>query len=490
MADIANSCFEYLHNHSVTFFNNNFVGSLVKRVNRFSRAFEGIADIIEWEFVPIFVNLTIITIVLTKINPLLGIAILVWVFVYLLINYALSVYKLKYDIQKSVVDSEVTAVLADTITNQANVKLFTGYKRETNYFARVNEKLRGMRKLTWNLDSIFEALTGFLMISLEVGIMYFAIILWDKGLLTVGDFVLIQAYIFTLFGRLFNVGRIVRRFYEHLAEADEMTEILETPHEIIDSHDARSLKVVKGEIEFKDVGFSYRKTRSILSRFNLLISPNERIALVGPSGSGKSTIVNLLLRNYDLERGMILIDGQRVVKTTQESLRKNIGVVSQDTILFHRTLKENIRYGKPSATDAEVMRASKLAHSHEFIKNFPEGYSTFVGERGVKLSGGERQRVAIARAILKDSPILILDEATSSLDSQSEDLIQKALETLMKNKTVIVIAHRLSTIMKMDRIIVLHNGKIEEEGSHTSLTRKRKGLYKSLWQKQAGGFLD
>ncbi|PIS04772.1 MAG: hypothetical protein COT81_04460, partial [Candidatus Buchananbacteria bacterium CG10_big_fil_rev_8_21_14_0_10_42_9] len=210
----------------------------------------------------------------------------------------------------------------------------------------------------------------------------------------------------------------------------------------------------------------------------------------GHSGAGKSTIVNLLLRNHDLGHGNIKIDNQNIQSVTLESLWQNIGLVSQDPILFHRTLRENIRYGKPKATDGEVERAAKLAHSHEFIMEMPEGYDTYVGERGVKLSGGERQRIAIARAILKNAPILVLDEATSSLDSESEHLIQEALQVLMKNKTVIVIAHRLSTIMKMDRIVVLQEGQIIEQGSHQQLIRKKKGVYKALWERQVGGFIE
>jgi ABC-type multidrug transport system fused ATPase/permease subunit len=273
-----------------------------------------------------------------------------------------------------------------------------------------------------------------------------------------------------------------------VADANEMTEILHTPHEIQDAPGALKLKVAKGQIEMKDVTFSYETNAPVFKKFNLLISAGQRAAIIGPSGGGKSTIVKLLLRFVDIQGGEILIDGQNISKVTQESLRANIALVPQEPILFHRSLMENIRYGKAGAGDKEVIAAAKLAHADEFISKFKEGYKTYVGERGVKLSGGERQRVAIARAILKNAPILVLDEATSSLDSESEHFIQDALKNLMKGKTVIVIAHRLSTIMQMDRIIVLENGVITESGKHEELLKAREGTYQRLWHIQAGGF--
>jgi ATP-binding cassette subfamily B protein len=267
-----------------------------------------------------------------------------------------------------------------------------------------------------------------------------------------------------------------------------MTEILLKPHEITDSKSAKPLAVNQGEIKFNNLSFSYIKGVEVLKNFNLTIKPKEKMALIGPSGGGKSTIVKLLLRFYDLTSGQILIDKQNLAKVTQDSLREQIAFVPQEPILFHRSLIDNIRYGNNRATDEEVIRASKLAHAHEFITGFRQGYQTLVGERGIKLSGGERQRVAIARAILKNAPILVLDEATSSLDSESEMYIQDALKNLMKNKTVIVIAHRLSTILQVDRIVVVENGQISEMGKHKELLKLKDGVYQKLWQIQAGGF--
>jgi ATP-binding cassette, subfamily B, bacterial len=490
MADLAVTCFEYLHKHSFAYFNNNFVGSLVKRVNRFVRSFEGISDRLAWNLIPLFVNLSMIIVVLSWKSTIIGLLIIGWLVIFMVVNWLFTKYKLKYDIERAEAETRVTGVLADTITNHPNVKLFNGYKSEVGLFANVNDKLRRLQKLTWDLDNYFEALQGFLMIGLEIGIFYLAIGLWQKGIFTVGDFVLLQSYVITIFLKIWDFGRVIRHFYRDLADAEEMTEILEAPHEIVDNRGATELVITKGEIEFKDVSFNYRKTRKIFSNFNLKIKSNERVAFIGPSGSGKSTITRLLLRLHDISGGKILIDGQKIKAVTQESLWQNISLVPQDPILFHRTLMENIRYGKPGSSDEEVVEAAKLAHCHEFVSELPEGYGTYVGERGIKLSGGERQRIAIARAILRDAPILVLDEATSSLDSESESFIQDALDTLMKKKTVIVIAHRLSTIMKTDRIVVVDRGEIVEEGSHQKLLKKRKGVYKKLWDLQAGGFIE
>jgi len=490
MRDLANTCFEHLHKHSSTFFHNNFVGSLVKRVNRFYRSFERVADKLFLDLLPIVANVTFAVVILSYRNIWLGVIMVVWVMFFCFITYLLTKYKLKYDIERSQLDTKVTGRLADTITNHGNVKLFVGYSREKKAFGSLTEALARLRKFTWNLGNGFDLAQGFLMILLEVGLMYFAVGLWEQGILTLGDFVLIQTYLFYIFARLWDFGRIFRDFYESLADAEEMTEILDTPFEIRDAKRAKKLVVEKGKIEFQNVRFHYHKTRRIIDKLNVTIKPGERIALVGPSGAGKSTIVKLLLRQHDVTGGKILVDGQVVSKVTQESLWENISLVPQDPMLFHRPLIENIRYGKPDATDEEVVAAAKLAHCHEFIQEFPSKYQTYVGERGVKLSGGERQRVAIARAILRNAPILILDEATSSLDSESEMLIQDALDVLMKGKTVLVIAHRLSTIMKMDRILVIDGGDVVEQGTHKQLLKKKHGIYQKLWKLQAGGFVS
>lgn len=488
MADLLQNAYAYLQRHSYGFFTNRFVGALVRKVTKLSRAFEVFADRIYWNLYPLAIRVIGSAVILYIFNHTIAYVLLIWTILFVVINYLFSKWKLKYDTRRSEKDTETTATLADAVTNQVNVQLFNGYRSELDRFKKVTRELQRLQTFTWNLGSVIEAIQAGLFIVVEFLLMYFAIRFWQQGLLTVGDFVLIQAYLLLLMNRLWDVGRHIRDLYESFADAEEITQIMNTPHEIRDVRSAKPLKVSEGKIEFRDVIFSFHKTRKVLHNVDLVIRPGEKIALIGPSGAGKSTLVKLLFRLHDIDRGKILIDNQLIQKVTQESLRDNLSLVPQEPILFHRTLMENIRYGRREATDEEVLKAAKLAHCDEFIQDLPQKYETFVGERGIKLSGGERQRVAIARAILKNAPILVLDEATSSLDSHSEGLIQDALKKLMKGKTVIVIAHRLSTIRQMDRIIVLENGRIVDEGTHEKLLA-RESLYKHLWTLQAGGFI-
>ncbi len=488
MTNLLNTCYSYIQNHSYSFFSNTFVGSLVRKVNRYSKAYEVITDQIVWNIWPTVFSVIFVLVVLYRRHWLLSLILFVWIIIYLIFNYFFIRYKIPFDIARAETDSETSAHLADTITNNMNVKLFGNLGREVKTYRKITQKLRDLRYKGWSLDSLAESIQAGLMWMLEIGILYAAVRYWQAGYLTVGDFGLIQAYLIRIFTQLWSVGRYVRKLYENLAEAEEMTEVLVTPHEIIDRADAGKLVVSKGIINFDHVDFGYPNQKKIFDDFTLTIAGGERVALVGPSGGGKSTITKLLFRFYDLNSGTIRIDDQNIAAVTQDSLRDNLALVPQDPILFHRSLIENIRYARPEATNAEVVRAAKLAHCHEFIERFPEKYETYVGERGVKLSGGERQRVAIARAILKDAPILVLDEATSSLDSESEFFIQDALRKLMKQRTTIVIAHRLSTIMQMDRILVIEKGKIIEEGKHEELVKAKQGTYQRLWQIQAGGF--
>lgn len=489
MTELADDCFQYLHKHSFAFFNNNFVGSLVKRVNYFTRAFEGTADRITWDMLPLLTQLVVIMTVLFSKNTWLGLVVLLWTALFMIVNWKFAVYKIKFDLERSAAETKATGQLADTITNHSNVKLFVGYGREVGTFRALLNRVNKLRIFTWNLNNIFEGLQAILTIALEIGVLYIAIHLWARGAFTIGDFVLLQTYVIVIFDKIWNFGKLIRSMYTDLADAAEMTALLDTPHEITDRAQAKPLVVQKGKIEFKNVGFYYHATRKIFSNFSLTINPKEKVALVGPSGAGKSTVVKLLLRLHDVTSGQILIDNQAISHVTQESLWSAVSLVPQEPLMFHRSLFENIRYGKPEATDEQVYEAARLAHCDEFIAEFPDKYQTFVGERGVKLSGGERQRVAIARAILRNTPILVLDEATSSLDSESEALIQDALHKLMENKTVVVIAHRLSTIMRMDRIVVVDHGQVVEMGTHQQLLAKPQGLYQDLWKLQAGGFM-
>jgi ATP-binding cassette subfamily B protein len=489
MARIRNSCFEYLARHSFGFFTNTFTGSLIQKVNRFARAFERIADTITFSFIPLLITTVGAIIVTWTITPVLSLVILVWVSVFFAMNYAFALWRVKYNVAVAAADSKTTGALADILTNQNAVSLFATLENEKEYFGEVTKEQAAITKRTWNVNSSFDAVQSAITMLAEFFVFYFGVGLWEKNMLTLGTFVLVQVYIIQLAGQLWDFGRIIRTVYEVFADSKEMVEMLALPHEIQDMPGAKDLTVPNGVIEFSGVSFNFSENKPVLRGIDLLIPKGQKSALVGPSGAGKTTIVRLILRLHDLSGGRIFIDGQDIRSVTQDSLRKNIALVPQDPILFHRTLMENIRYGRLDAADGEVKEAARLSNAHEFIDALPLGYETYVGERGVKLSGGERQRIAIARAILKNAPILILDEATSSLDSHSEALIQDALKNLMKNKTVIAIAHRLSTIRTMDRIIVLENGVIREDGTHEALLKDEGSLYRELWNLQAGGFI-
>ena len=490
IADLEQSSLSYLHEHSYRFFSNNFAGSLVRKVHRLGRAFENFADQIEFHFVPLSITLIGNLVVLSTRSYVLAGILLVWIFLFLSLNMGYALWKLKYDFKSSQIDSEAGGILADSITNAITVKTFTGRMFENGIFREVTERMRKAQMFTWRLGEYMDAFQSAFMFLIEFVIMYWAIKLWQNGILTIGDFALIQGLLLGIFFKIWDFGRAIRHVFTALAEADEMVQILKAPREVVDARRAKELHVQTGRIEFRNVTFSFNKTRRVLNKMNLIIKPKEKVALVGPSGAGKSTITKLLFRFYDLESGEIIIGNQDIAKVTQESLRAAIALVPQEPILFHRSIMDNIRYGRRDASDEEVLGAASKAHAHEFIEELPQKYGTFVGERGVKLSGGERQRVAIARAILKNAPILVLDEATSSLDSESESLIQEALTELMRDKTTIVIAHRLSTIMKMDRIIVIQKGIVADSGTHTELLKKGDGIYKKLWEIQAGGFIQ
>lgn len=489
MATLRQQAYDRLLYHSYSFFSNNFAGALVQRVGRYARAFERITDRIVWDILPLIVRISGAVIITAYIFPMLALVIFGWVALYMVVNFAYSQWQLKYNLQMAEADSRTTAVLADSITNQNNIDIFSQHEYEREYFKEVTDNQAKITLRNWNRGQGLDAIQAGLIVLMEFAIFYIIIRYWEMGPVTVGTFILVQLYVLGLGKRLWDFGRIIRDSYEGYADAKEMVEIMKLPYEIKDVPTAVPLCVSGGEIVFRDVIFAFNQTREVLQIINFTIKAGEKIALVGPSGAGKTTFVRLLLRFYDVTGGKILIDGQDIRHATLETLRNSVSLVPQDPLLFHRTIMENIRYGKPQATDAEVMEAARLAHCDEFINGLPKQYETYVGERGIKLSGGERQRVAIARAILKNAPILVLDEATSSLDSHSEALIQDALDTLMKGKTVVVVAHRLSTIRKMDRIVVLKDGAIIEEGTHEDLIKQNGGLYAKLWDLQAGGFL-
>lgn len=488
MTGIFTSSFAYLLGHSHNFFISQFAGSLTHKVSKFSRAYETMFDSVILQFMPTLLFVAGAATILFQRNHVLGTALAAWAVCFVAFQVFVSYLRRPVRAARAAADTRVTANLADAISNQATIMLFSGAAHEQSRFEATVNSWRLALMRSWRADSMIWASIGLFMLVIEGGLMFGALHFWKQGLLMIGDFVLIQAYLLTTFDRLVSVNRELRRFHDAYADANEMVEILGTLHEVYDEPDAQPLVVSKGELKFTNVDFHFHEEKGVFKNFNLHIKSHEKVALVGPSGAGKSTLTKLILRLFDVKSGTIEIDGQNIAGVTQESLRNAISFVPQEPILFHRTLMENIRYGKRDASDSEVMEAAKKAYCHDFISSLPLGYGTFVGERGVKLSGGERQRVAIARAILKNAPILMLDEATSSLDSGSELLIQRALANLMTGKTVIVIAHRLSTIMKMDRIIALANGAVAEEGTHGELLKKN-GLYSELWRHQAGGFL-
>lgn len=386
--------------------------------------------------------------------------------------------------------AEINGAVADTITNNQAVKTFANEKYEESTIGKLGQKYKTIYRKDFRWMSIEGSGRLFLSAATQLVSVIVLAYLLQNNLVSVGIAVFTIAYLQRVASQLFSLGDMINGFDKVLLQAAPMTEILMENVNIKDAKRAKPLVVNKGAISIDNAVYKYSDSSEIaINNMTLRVKGGEKIGLVGRSGAGKTTLTKVLLRNDDLTSGSITIDGQNITKITQNSLRKNIAYVPQEPLLFHRTLKENIAYGRLEATDDEILDAAKKAHALEFIEKLPQGIDTIVGERGIKLSGGQRQRIAIARAILKDAPILVLDEATSALDSESEALIQSALATLMKGRTSIVIAHRLSTIAKLDRIIVLDKGQIVEEGKHAELLQ-RGGIYAKLWSRQSGGFIE
>ena len=484
---INNFFLQKLQYHSYKFFSENMSWSLISKFRKGVSAFEKLSDIFSWQILPFITNVTIILIIIGVQNIWISIWIFIVILIFTRLQYVLYKYIHPYQEKANALDSEQGGLLSDLIINNHTIKLFASEKKEERKYAKLNYDTAHARKIQYHKSIWIWGSSAAIWIILEIGIMYLAIRMWWNGTISLGMIVLLQTYILRLIDFLWGIGQTLRHTFIAISEASEILEIIDTPHEIQDKS-SKKLKLQHGAISFNNVNFSYGENE-IFHDLNFHIKPGERVALVGESGSGKTTITKLLFRLYDTQKGEILIDDQNIAEITQESLRSSMSMIPQDPILFHRSIRENIAYGKPNASDEEIIAAAKMARCHEFISHLKDGYETLVGERGIKLSWGERQRVAIARAILENKQIIVMDEATSALDSESEFLIQEAIEELMQNKTLLIIAHRLSTIMKMDKIIVMDQGKIAEKGSHKELLAKDNGIYKKLRNIQSGGFI-
>lgn len=485
--DVVTKMFSYLSKHSHRYFQNNFAGSLSNKISDMQSSVVTILTTLD-ESLAQSLGLIAAVIMMLLVHPIFAVILAIWLAAFILI--AILFFKPIQQLSNVFATSKTTLVgkMVDSISNVINIRLFSRNAYENSHIQKATlDTITKDRSMQWAVLKMraFWDLSIIILIAINL---YVLVTMYSKDQVSIGDFSFIISLSISIFYNLFYFASQFVVFAEELGKCRQALTIIDVPHEVVDQENAKPLQIAQGKIEFNDVTFHYENSAPIFNAMNLSIQPGEKVGLVGLSGSGKSTFVNLILRLFDIQNGQINIDGQNIKSITQDSLHENIAMIPQDITLFHRTLMENIRYGKIEANDDEVIEASKRAHCHEFISQLKEGYESLVGERGIKLSGGQRQRIAIARAMLKDAPILILDEATSALDSMTEKLIQEGLETLMKGRTTIVIAHRLSTLSEMDRILVFDKGYIIEEGSHESLIRLN-GHYAKMWHMQAGGFL-
>lgn len=482
---------EALMQHSDQFFANRKVGSLAGDINTFGHSILSFLDIVFIQASTIVINFTASLVVIAFMSPILLIplglvtGLLVWR------STVATQRRGPLRNQRKKLTAQLNGTVADIFGNQQLVRYFATGQQEVARVVHAREEIESVARREVDVierESLMRQGTLFVFQIITMGV---CIWLFATDSISIAALVFAVTYLGRLTSSLFDITPIIRGIEQVFLDAANITEILGERPEVTDAPDAKELTVTKGEIAFTNVDFSYGddKNKAVIRGLSLKVAPGERIGLAGHSGGGKTTLTKLLLRFADINSGSITIDGQDISKVTQESLRQSIAYVPQEPYLFHRSLRENVAYGKPEATDEEIMAALTKANARDFVDMPPGGLDTLVGERGVKLSGGQRQRIAIARAILKDAPILVLDEATSALDSHSEKLIQNALEKLMKGRTAIVVAHRLSTIAKLDRIIVLDKGNIIENGRHDELL-KQKGTYAKLWAHQSGGFIE
>lgn len=480
---------DHLLNHTHTYFMNHFAGSLGARMNDMATGLREVITIFVDRFTANTLAVTMGIIAISFIHWLLGVILFVWFLSFLLGSYYTS--KKAHDLSGnlSAANTLVIGKIVDTLSNMSAVRLFNGNKTEKRILTQQSKvSIQKEEQLLWFLFKVwlFQGLSFFIT---EIACILVLTYGFQRGWVTVGDFGFVLTLYLQLIGSLWNLSKDFSDFSEHLGRISEGLRIITSEHDIKDLPNAKPLEVHHGTIRFEDVRFHYKTDHPLFQDLSLTIQGGEKVGLVGFSGSGKTTFANLISRLYNIQRGRILIDGQDISGVTLESLRDHLAIIPQEPSLFHRSVYDNILYGKKDAKAHEVFEAAKKAHIHDFITSLPEGYETLLGERGVKISGGQRQRIAIARAILKNAPILILDEATSALDSVTEKNIQEALDILMQKKTTLVIAHRLSTLLSMDRILVFDKGRVVEDGTHRSLLKKN-GLYARLWSSQVSGFLS
>ena len=491
MSRFAGDAFWRVQRFSTDWHANNFTGAIVRRITRGMWAVDTLDDILLLEMLPALLVLVGSSLLLGLHWPGMGATVATGAVAYIVVSVSLSLYYVAPAARLSnAQDTRIGAAMADAITCNPVVKSFGAEKREDYRLAKILHKWRNRTSRTWTRATCNGTLQMFLLQALRTLVLAYAVWMWWEGRATAGDMTFVLTSYFIVHGYLRDIGQHVRNLQRSANEMEEMVQFYSRPLGVVDHADAKPIRVYRGEILYDRVTFRYSvQTEPLFRDFSLRIRAGERVGLVGHSGSGKTTFVKLLHRLYDVGGGRILVDGQDTSRVTQESLRAQLALVPQEPTLFHRTLAENIAYGRPGAAMKEIEQAARLANAHEFILRQPKGYHTLVGERGVKLSGGERQRVALARAFLANTPVMVLDEATSSLDSESEALIQEAMVRLMVGRTSIVIAHRLSTVRMLDRILVFERGEVTEEGSHEELVRRKGGMYKRLFEHQALGLL-
>ena len=480
--------FGYLSEHSATYFSDRHAGALVNKISNASSGIERLIGQWLWSFLPLFVALAADLYLTYSAHPYFTYAMLIWMAVYVPANvfFVSKLHKLSFAYAES--SSKLKGKMVDSTSNVDTVQYTGSVEYEKQHIGRHIGEQRFTHLREWWWSEWILVTNGVLLSIFTFAMFALGMLLISTGSISVGALIMIIMIEIALEQRMFFLGQNMTQAVSFYGQVNEGLKELLEPHEIVDKPKATSLSVKEAAIEFRDIDFAYRGKRVFRGSFDLRINGGEKVGLVGHSGAGKSTLVSLLLRRFDLNGGRIMIDGQSVSDITLDSLRRSMAFVPQSTSLFHRSIIENIRYGRLDASDEEVMQAAELAQADCFIRELPEGYHTKVGERGVMLSGGQRQRISVARAVLRNAPILLLDEATSALDSVSEAAIQKALVGLMHGKTVIAIAHRLSTLRAMDRIVIVEEGEIVEDGTHEELVANR-GVYASLWNSQVSGFI-